>query len=539
MGRCRTLALCLVLAVAGVGAQEPPPLVGNSSISGRVVVADTGAPLSGAAVLLTPTIFNASATRSTISGAGGEFAFGGIPAGSYRIIIRKAGFREPEEGIAPRGLQVSVGQRRVLDDVSVRLDRSAVVAGRVVDEFGDPVDRVTVNVMRLQYGPDGKRSAASAGIPDFTDDHGRFRVFGLAPGDYFVVASVRSHARDLLRPYMVTAAEDLAPTYYPGTANAGDAQMVSLGPGEEAAIEMTLQRVRAVTVSGVATTSTGRPAAGMRVMLKDGSGGSFTRYAGVVASSGAFSIPHVVTGTYFIEISAGPGSGVGESGSVTVSVDERDLTGVSIVTRAGATLRGVVVFEGAFRPGSFQIGARSIEATHSSRLSPVSDLIGSDGRFELRGVPDRVFLEPVNSMWMIQSVTIDGRTLDEEPLALTDGQVMSGFRVTVTDRLTNLSGTAADDRGRPLPDRTVVVMRLDAPSLLPGVRVRYLRTDERGRFQTRGLKPGSYVAGVFEYLEPGHDYSPEFEEGLRARGRRFMLGGSETLTLDLTATSGV
>ena len=59
-----------------------------------------------------------------------------------------------------------------------------------------------------------------------TNDLGEFRVFGLAPGQYIVVASPRPFGSDALSRTMVSS------TFYPGTPDPSAAQVLTVNAGE-------------------------------------------------------------------------------------------------------------------------------------------------------------------------------------------------------------------------------------------------------------------------------------------------------------------
>jgi hypothetical protein len=67
--------------------------------------------------------------------------------------------------------------------------------------------------------------------------------------------------------------------------------------------------------------------------------------------------------------------------------------------------------------------------------------------------------------------------------------------------------------------------------------VRVLKTDVKGQFRVRGLRPGSYVVGVVPDLDGGHQFSPDFQEALRVNGRTLSLGLGQPLILELGVTS--
>jgi hypothetical protein len=233
--------------------------------------------------------------------------------------------------------------------------------------------------------------------------------------------------------------------------------------------------------------------------------------------------------------------GIGEAESIPVSVGPDGVTGLSIVTRTGTTIRGTVLFEGT-RPGTdFRLAVQQAEG----RRGPYASMgmagfvtAGPDGRFETPNVLGRVTFRTMDDGWVVKSVTAGGADVLDTGIDLSGRDAVGGIRITVTNRLTRVLGRAAGARGEPLSDHLVILLRLDG---LPpdGRGLRALRTDPAGRFEAATLRPGSYVAGVVEDLEPGYHLSPEFQQRLRERGQRFSLGDGAEITLDLPLTPGL
>jgi len=396
------------------------------------------------------------------------------------------------------------------------------------------VPLVQIHARRLQYGPDGTRSPRPAGVSDLTDDLGQFRVYGLQPGDYSVVASGH-HA---IAPGVFSATTNTAavPIYYPGTGNPDEAQEVSLGPGEEAAVHFTYLPMLPVRISGVAVMSDGRPAAGMNVRLRTSPAiAPSLPGGGTVSADGTFLITDVTPGRYWIDVVPATRSQGTERGSTEVVVGPDDVTGVGVVTGPGIRMTGTVTFESTFEQrGTFQVSARALErAAEITAGSIVSEPVEEDGRFELAGLPARVRLQPVSSQWMFKSIIVDGRELGDEPLDLTGVSTVTDVQLTATDRLTVLEGAVTDDRERTLQDHLVVLLRTDPAGGLLSDRMRTFWTDEKGSFHVRGLLPGDYVVGVVDELEPGYHFSPDFQERLRAAGQRFTLSEGQPARLAL------
>src|SRR5439155_4422210 len=86
------------------------------------------------------------------------------------------------------------------------------------------------------------------------------------------------------------ASNGYATTYYPGTANADEAQAITLGLAQETSAYFSLVSTRLSRISGFVRTSQGRPAQGMMVSLRTASGGGATSQTiGPVAADGAIS----------------------------------------------------------------------------------------------------------------------------------------------------------------------------------------------------------------------------------------------------------
>ena len=539
--RAFVVCLGLLLVASGVTAQDLGPLArGDSAISGRVVDSESGLPVAGARVDLRVTA-GGSPADAVFTDAAGTFAISGFTAGVYRLSATRLGYVDmfAEPAMQP----VTIAARQHVEGLTIRLKRAVVVTGTVVDEYGDPVDGITVFAQKVQYGSDGTLTATSSALlGDRTNDLGQFRLFGLPPGDYLIATTGRNARPEVGFPLITGpgAPADTVPTYYPGTPNLAEAQMISLANGEERSIHFALSRVRPVAISGTVMTSAGRPAAGMRINLRTVAGQYLTVLgAGTTSAAGAFVIPSVSPGTYWIEVTAPPGSARGERGAIEVLVDQQDVTGLSIALRQGATLTGAVEFDSSFRPGTLQIQALPADRRDPVAQGGTSDPVDDDGRFVVRNAIGKVFLSPANSLWMTTSVVVDGREIGEEPIDLAGRTTLSGVRVTVTDRMTDVSGGAADDRGRPLAAHSIVFLRLDAPQLPLDMRVRVLKTDVKGQFHVRGLRPGNYVVGVVPDLDGGRQFSPDFQEALRTNGRKLSLGLGEPLILELGLTTGL
>jgi hypothetical protein len=110
--------------------------------------------------------------RETLSGPRGEFQFGGLGEGRYRVIAEKEGYApHPAQDVQVAGSSVS--------DLELRLERGVGVAGRITGLAFADLARVQVAATRL--GVPGETSGR-------VDYEGRYRIDDLAPGDWIVLA---------------------------------------------------------------------------------------------------------------------------------------------------------------------------------------------------------------------------------------------------------------------------------------------------------------------------------------------------------------
>ena len=130
---------------------------------------------------------------------------------------------------------------------------TASIAGEVRDDQGHPRSDVTVTVIRRV---DARGTELPRLTPATTNSQGEFRVDGLIPGDYYVLASPPN------RRGRETA---VMPTYYPGVTNQQSAATVTAAAGQTVTgIFITMQSVPAFEISGTVVDEQGRP---MRAMI--------------------------------------------------------------------------------------------------------------------------------------------------------------------------------------------------------------------------------------------------------------------------------
>jgi protocatechuate 3,4-dioxygenase beta subunit len=553
------------LISAGVIAQTAPPAgtarpglpprdtpaakPATGKVRGRVFAADTNAPLRRAQVTLMAG--QLGVRRFTTTDADGRYEFAEVGEGRYNVTASKGGYVTLQYGqrrAFEPGRQVAIAEGQDLTQVDIALPRGSVITGRITDEFGEPIAGAQVEVRRYQYAPSGQRRLTFAGGNGFTitDDRGEFRAYGLMPGEYVVSGIVR---QPMAQGNPNDATEGYAPTFYPGTPNPAEAELLTLGLAQEATIQLTLQAARMARISGTVSDSEGRPLREGRVMARSASGDTvmMTR-GGTTGADGAFTLTNVPPGDQFIDVvtQARTPDALPETASVQVLVGDQDISGLRITTSRAGTISGTVVFEGESPRGGV-LGGLTVRAESVDLQRPGLFLgfeergrVRENGRFELRGT-GKVLFRAINlGPWTLKRVSLEGEDITDTPYDLTGGASVEGLRVVLTDRLTDVSGVVRDGRAQPLKEFVVVVQpAAEVPASALQRFLRAARPDQDGKFGLRGIPPAEYIATAIEALEQGGEWNPEYRARLRDAGRRFSVKEGESIQLDLELAPGL
>jgi hypothetical protein len=542
--------------IGGPPRDDAPAARGTAKISGRVVSAETGAPIRRAQVRVTSPEVRTNRLASTDSN--GAYEIADLPAARYRLQISKAGYVTLDYGQArpfEAGKTLELADAQSLEKVDFSLPRGSVIAGRIADEFGDPIADAQVQAMRYQFG-NGQRQLVPVGRTSTSDDIGQFRIFGLMPGEYFLRATVRS------TPAMMTAVEESEGersgyplTYYPGTTDAGQAQPITVGLGQElGSVVFSLIPSRLSRVVGMVLGSTGRPFGGALVVLRPAAGGGMGGALNIgggnqVRADGTFELSNVPPGEYRLEVQPRPqqirnASMDVEFASVPVTVAGSDISGLTIVTAAGGSVSGRVVAQGqsAQKPNIRGVQILAMADAGTQTLMGMAGRafgngrVNDDGTFELRGLfGAQVFrITGIPTGWTLKSIVLDGQDITDAPFEFRSGSRLSGLVVTLIDRVTEVSGTVKDTRGQNVTDYVLVIFPQEPALRTSQSRfVRALRPSQTGAFSVTGLPPGRYLAAAVESLENGAQDDPALLEQLQPRATSFSLEEGRNLTLDV------
>lgn len=531
------------------------PTAGTGVIKGRVTAADTGAPFRRAIVQLN----GGPRPRAVYADDDGRYVFDAVAPGSYSVSanpgMHRANYRQSVYGADPSRptftavpSRIRVAEGQVLENIDIAIPRSGAIVGRVVDPYGEPAARIQVRLLMMRPGQEPMQTGPGGS----TDDLGQFRVFGVAPGDYLVLAEAQPGG-----PVPELEGERLgfARTFAPGVYAPGDAARVRVGPGTEALVEIRLLETAVFNLRGTVLNARGEPArnANVSIMRSDfmasGTGSGTDQ-------SGAFTIRNVTPGSYDLVVQVFPGDGrpgpTGMAGremaSLKVDVTSADIEGLQLMTAPGASFTGEVVFDDAAPQGA-RVQLNLLPAQLRS-FGPPGSIVVKDQAFSATDVFGPVLIRgnvvsggprPAGSppvTWTLKEVLLNGRDVTDVPTVFTAAH--SGrLQVVFTSRTASVEGRALDDAGKPVRGAMIMAFSGDEEHWTFGSsRVRSgMASGDGGEFAVRGLRSGRYYVVAVEAGGPigtgpsGPDR--EFLRRLKASATEVLLNENETRSVDL------
>jgi hypothetical protein len=339
MKRRSAVAIAALAAALACGAQQMPSAAraekskpATGSITGTVFCGDTNLPARLAEIYLVqvgPGSHGSAGHGST--DLEGRFTVNRVAVGNYFVVAVLPGYLNllgtlndtrldamtPEERAkVEAGIPSVTVSAKQPAEASIRLDRAAEIDGTVLYDDGSPATSVMVHMRPKpetpesvieEMGPGLYGDLASLARPLYTDDRGRFRILGVAPGEYLVSATVSiSFAEDATsNPFMGPLSGGLV-VYPGGVFRAAKAKSIKVGSGETSAdADITIPLSKLHRIRGhVVLKSTGQapPAAVVELVYAD----SKEPARMTTVPGGDFEFRYVPEDSYVIEAVANP-----------------------------------------------------------------------------------------------------------------------------------------------------------------------------------------------------------------------------------------
>ena len=525
-----------------------PDATGTARIAGVVTDATSGKPIANARLLLLP-VEGQRITNWKRTDAKGRFEYTQLQARRYTLEFNADRFVSLHFGQKRPGETGTQIQLRDGEDyrADMKLPRASALEGRLLDEFGDPAPNVLVQASQRVYAAGRHRLMPTGGriIPMPSDDRGHYRISSVPPGDYYVAAlsGVFTEANEV---------GGFAPTYFPGTTDAGGAAPVTVAFGADAAgTTFALAPAKTVSVSGTMVDAEGKPVSGRGTLWLSAPDHlkrmDFNLARAATAPDGTFVLRNVPQGMYTLQGFAPPAPdykgpmnlGAMSFGWAPLAVGDTSLDGVVLKTTPGATLRGRIVLEDTTAPppkadlirvSTFPVEFDSAPVGGGPTPSRTHDDLTFDvtRQYGMR----RVFAFVSSPSWTPRKILLNGIDITDTPIDLRAKDV-DGVEVILTSKVSRISGTVSDDRG-PVSDYAVVLFASDPTKWIDRSRfVTLARPTQQGSFLVTGLPPEEYLAIALPSVSQMEYMDPEFLQQLRIKATPFTLGDGEARTLEL------
>ncbi|MGA2738946.1 MAG: carboxypeptidase regulatory-like domain-containing protein [Bryobacteraceae bacterium] len=541
-------SICLV--AGSLFAQQNPAKPDDlSGIEGQVTNAATGAPVKKSDVVLQRAdLSTITATQqinySTTTDASGKFAMKDIEPGQYHLSANGNGFVQAMYGArGPNrpGTTLSLDAGQYLKEVNLKLTPHGVVTGRIVDEDGDPVVRISVQAQSYSR-IDGRKQLVPSGSAN-TNDLGEYRIFGLAPGRYYVSATYNQEVnRPTLRARSAKAppVETYAPTYYPSGVDIATAAAVDVIPGAELrGINIALAKIHTVRLRGHVNYQGGADKQGVTLMLtRRDETGPYNMFRHDTDEQGNFEFRGVRPGAYTL-VAQSFDRTHGASARQAIDVGNNDMDGIVLTLNPGVELKGQVKTEG---PEGITLASIYV-LLHMHGLGAASgDRVHDDGTFTLTQVaPEQYDVRVMNipDGYYVKSIRGGGQEVRDSGLDMTNG-APGMLTVTIAPGAGQIEGVVQNDKQSPAAGALVALIPVDARRREMRDAYYTATTDQYGKFTLKNIDPGDYKLYAWDDVEPGAYMDTDFVKPFESQGVTMSIheNGRESAQLKLIPAEG-
>ena len=550
-----TALLCALISECAFSQQAGSQAASSTaSISGIVTQYGSGEPVRGAEVsvqrLDNSGLSNAdeavSQSITVLTDRNGRFQFPSVAPGEATISVHKNGFhgfRTQNSLTWEEGTTLKLAPGQAITDLALALQPGAVISGRVTDETGQPMPGVQVNAFKWVYANHHRQLRAIGG--NGSDATGNYRIPELEPGRYIVRANTMGQDANKRMRY--------APCFFPDASTPGEANTLTLRPGEQSVADLRMSRVPVARVSGHVNGAHANGQTQVYLRYLNEGGVIHRGSSGTVDEHGNFSIEGVFPGDYLLVVFefAGDSEEAARQGELPLKVDGTDIKdlNLSLEDTGHASLDGSLHLEGSNvrhpRFDTLRIGLLPADDTNGNAQflgQGAYGPIAPDGTIHLDKVSPGKYVVSITaegSGWedfYTKSVQVGGVDVTDNVVNINSSRGVIPISVSVGMDGAYVEGTVTDEDNMPIANATVIGVP-EQPLQSQFDLYQRGESDENGHFRLRGIKPGTYSFYAWNNMEDESYMDPEFLRRYENSRVDLSLNPKDRQTLHLTVLS--
>lgn len=490
-----------------------------------------------------------SRTMTTGTDEDGHFCFRSLDPGQYQLSAARTGYVRQQYGQrAPNqpGTPLTLAEGQQISGISFRMVPDAVIVGKVLDEDGEPVPGVRISVLKWGYR-NGRRQMIPAGPGNSTNDLGEYRVFGLAPGKYYVSATpgngmmfISTGGANLVTisgPESDRGDVAYAPVFFPNTFDPAHATPIDVKGGDEiGGINFRLIPAKGVRVYGRVVMPQGKPMGiGLNLVSRDGFSAGPGKFASV-DQDGMFEMRGVPPGSYMLVGMAGDADGQ-YTAREPLEVGAQDIE-VTVMLHPSTEIAGRLILEGVqltpatSRRPRFNIQLQSADSMY---FGGGGTQVDSDLSFRLRNIAEgdyNVNVYGLSDDQYVRAVRFEGRE-GGGPTTPVHLRGRGPLEVIVSANGGRLEGTVVDDNHQPIPRARVVLVPAEEERRARPDAFKSAFSDPTGHYTLHGIAPGYYKLFAFENVDDGAYQDPEWLRAYERDGQSLRVDEGSRITQEL------
>ena len=550
------IAVCLCLISTGLvcsGQSQNNSADTTATFDGRVLDALSGVPVRRANLTLRPAR-GPQKPIVTVTSGDGKFFFAGVEPGVYRLFLEKSGYLSQEYGSKKfqySGESISFKAKDKKADLEFRAMPQSVLTGKVIDEDGEPVTQTSVIAMQKS-----RWNRQAGGNNGNTNDIGEFRISGLTPGNYIVVANAFNKRISRFSTALIDGVvrtigtnaitssskqeEDYSPTYFPSSTDEESAAIIEIAAGQQVDnIVIRIRKTPVYSVRGSVKYVGSKPpteqTAQVQLLPKDSGamsrGFGVRQLGGMVQKDGTYEFLAVQPGSYYVavlrqDLSQWP------VGRTPLEVNG-NMENVNITYSDPAKVSATVIWEDSTQTQAINGYQMLSEKSVGHIATPTLSV--KDGKLANTILPAgtySVHFQSTEASSFVKQVREKSGGDLGQIISVTENASLE-LELVLSTKVATVEGLVTAE-GKPAANMSVV--------LLPIVRggysqLRMAKTDESGRYKLTKVIPGGYRLFAFEEEIPSSAFlNDERLQSLENKGNTVTVKEGATEQVDLSKT---